>query len=128
MQSCLGTLILPYTAGAPRLWMCYVLALKCSGCGVGLQLIALTELADEKKGYVVDDTLVLEARLVLLEDMESMDGEEVTFDVRGKHFSVLKSSLQVRCWVRAGVCTLHLRLGLTHSPLCRRTPTLCCAS
>ena len=62
---------------------------------MGLQLIALTELADEKKGYVVDDTLVLEARVILLEDMESMDSE-VTFDVRRTNFSVLKSSLQVR--------------------------------
>ena len=95
MQSCLGTLVLPYTAGPPRLWMCYVLALKCGGCGMGLQFIALTELADEEKGYVVDDTLVLEARVILLEDMESMDSE-VTFDVRRTNFSVLKSSLQVR--------------------------------
>ena len=61
-----------------------------------MQFIALTELADEKKGYVVDDTLVLEARVILLEDMESMNGEEVTFDVRGTHVSVLKSALQVR--------------------------------
>ena len=61
-----------------------------------LQFIALKELADKSKGYVVDDTLVLEARVILLEDMESMDSEEVTFDVRGKSFSILKSSLQVR--------------------------------
>jgi hypothetical protein len=61
-----------------------------------LQLLALKELADDSKGYVVDDTLVLEARVILLEDMESMDSEEVTFDVRGKCFSILKSSLQVR--------------------------------
>ena len=80
-----------------------------------MQFIALTELADPAKGYVVDDTLELEARVILLEDMESMNSEEVTFDVRGTHFSVLKSSLQVRSWVRAGVCSLHLRLGLTHS-------------
>jgi len=69
--------------------------LSAAGAVLGLQLIALTELADEKKGYVVDDTLVLEARVILLEDMESMDSE-VTFDVRRTNFSVLKSSLQVR--------------------------------
>jgi hypothetical protein len=34
MQSCLGTLILPCTAGAPRLCMCHVLPLKCGGCGM----------------------------------------------------------------------------------------------
>ena len=71
-----------------------------------MQFIALTELADPAKGYLVDDTLVLEAQVITWEDMRSMDSEEVTFDVRGKHFSVLKSSLQVRCWVRAAVCTL----------------------
>ena len=69
--------------------------LSAAGGVMGFQLIALTELADEEKGYVVDDTLVLEARVILLEDMESMDSE-VTFDVRRTNFSVLKSSLQVR--------------------------------
>jgi hypothetical protein len=63
---------------------------------LGVQFIALTKLADPAKGYLVDDTLVLEAQVITWEDMRSMNSEQVTFDVRGTHFSVLKSSLQVR--------------------------------
>ena len=47
------------------------------------------------KGYLVDDALVIEAQVILWNDMESMDSEAVTFNVRGEPFTVLKSSLQV---------------------------------
>jgi hypothetical protein len=60
------------------------------------QFLALTELDDPVKGYLVDDTLVIEAQVILWNDMESMDSEAVTFNVRGEPFTVLKSSLQVR--------------------------------
>lgn len=82
--------------------------LPCGGVGLAhvtsfaergrwrLQFIALTELGAPVKGYLVDDTLVVEAQVMLLNDMANMDTEAITFDVRGELFKVLKSSLKVR--------------------------------
>jgi hypothetical protein len=59
-----------------------------------LQFISLTELAFPDHGYLVDDTLEVEAQVMLWNDMESADTEAISFDVRGEVFKVLKSSLQ----------------------------------
>ena len=92
MQACLGA------RGSCVQLLTSPLSLTDGGGRVAclLQFLALTELADPVKGYLVDDTLVIEAQLILWNDMENMDSEAVTFNVRGEPFTVLKSSLQVR--------------------------------
>jgi hypothetical protein len=98
MQACLGA------RGSCVQLLTSPLSLTEGGGGAAcLQFLALTELADPVKGYLVDDTLVIEAQLILWNDMENMDSEAVTFNVRGEPFTVLKSSLQVRRG--AVVCT-----------------------
>jgi hypothetical protein len=71
-----------------------------SGCG-GRGAEFAVHLSDgagrsSERIYLVDDTLVIGAQVMLWNDMESMDTEAVAFDVRGQIFAVLKSSLQVR--------------------------------
>jgi hypothetical protein len=91
MQACLGA------RGSCVQLLTSPLSLTEGGGGAAcLQFLALTELADPVKGYLVDDTLVIEAQLIMWNDMENMDSEAVTFNVRGEPFTVLKSSLQVR--------------------------------